>query len=187
MIYWPAMSRDFPDWIDVDRAAHARRQFAGRARLEWLQRALDQLELPASEDEIEFEIRAFVDDQAQPRLSVAIHGRVPMRCQRTLKRYWQPVDSRSEVAVVASESELARLPDALEPKLVPNGRVRLMELVEDELLLALPLVPRDPSSQPVERTVGNWIDSSSKADSNRQSPFAALEALKHEKSKGGKH
>lgn len=169
------MSRDFPDWIDVDRAAHARRQFSGRARLHWLERALDQLEAPAPDDEIEFGVKAFVDDQNQPRLRVSISGEVPMRCQRSLVRFWQPVASTSEIAAVASEAELDGLPDELEPKIAPNGRVRLMELVEDELLLALPLVPRDPASQPVEQTAGEFVPPDELEENN---PFAELESLK---------
>jgi uncharacterized protein len=95
-----------------------------------------------------------------------------MTCQRTLKRFAQPIDSTSDVAVVASESEADALPEDLEPKLVPDGRLRLVELVEDELLLALPLVPRDPASEPVGEA--EQADDESEASG----PFAALEKLR---------
>ncbi|MDT8439232.1 MAG: YceD family protein [Wenzhouxiangellaceae bacterium] len=167
------MSRDFPDWVDVERAARARRRFRGRARLAWLERVLDQLDAPGAEEEIGFELNAFVDDRGQPMIDVHVSGDVPMRCQRTLVRYRQPIDGRSRIAVVATEQAIDGLPGEIEPKLVPGGRLRLLELVEDELLLALPLVPRDPASRPVTVTAGEWA-----ADAPDEHPFAALAGLK---------
>src|SRR6056297_314685 len=176
------MSRDFPDWIDVERAAQAGRRFAGEARIEWMPRVVDLLDEPAPDDEIGFEISAELDGSSGAadivRLDVQVHGVVPMTCQRTLKRYWQPIDSHSSVAVVAAEDQVSALPENLEPKLVPEGRVKLVELVEDELLLALPLVPRDPASAPVEN-VGDSFDSVEPDES--ESPFAELARLRKAK------
>lgn len=173
------MSRDFPDWINVERAAQAERRFAGEARIEWMPRVSDLLDEPAPDDVIGFEVAASLDKSSGAgdivRLDVHVHGTVPMTCQRTLKRYRQPIDSRSAVTVVASESELAGLPEDLEPKLVPEGRLKLVELVEDELLLALPLVPRDPDSAPVENA-GDAFEPSTPDE--RENPFAELARLR---------
>jgi uncharacterized protein len=169
------MSRDFPDWIDVRRAAQAERRFAGEARLEWMPRVLDLLAEPGAGDAIGFEVSASSDEQGVARLRVHVHGSVPMTCQRTLARYPQPIDSESDVAVVASEVEIDALSEDLEPKLVPDGRLGLLELVEDELLLALPLVPRDPASEPV----GQAEDAG--GEPNASGPFAALEKLRRDR------
>jgi len=173
------MSRDFPDWIDAQRAAEAGRRFAGDARIEWMPRVADLLDQPSADDVIEFEVAASLDRSAGRaaivRLAVHVFGSVPMTCQRTLQRYRQPVDSRSQVAVVASEDELAGLPEDLEPKLAAEGRLKLVELIEDELLLALPLVPRDPDSVPVDNA-GDVFDSAGPEQSD--SPFAELARLR---------
>ena len=170
------MSRDFPDWIDVGRAAQAERRFSGEARLGWMPRVLDLLDSPADDDVIAFEIDASKDEQDIVRLAVRVRGEVPMTCQRTLERYMQPIDSESIVAPVASEHELSGLPEELEPKLVPEGRVRLVELVEDELLLALPLVPRNPASEPVE-SAGDRFEPD--PDDDGSGPFADLARLRN--------
>ncbi|MEX2500070.1 MAG: YceD family protein [Wenzhouxiangellaceae bacterium] len=173
------MSRDFPDWIDAERAAQAGRRFAGEARIEWMPRVSDLLDEPAPDAVIGFEVAASLEASSGigniVRLSVHVHGSVPMTCQRTLKRYRQPIDSRSTVAIVASESELAGLPEDLEPKLVPEGRLKLVELVEDELLLALPLVPRDPDSVPVDNAGDRFEPTEPDEDEN---PFAELARLR---------
>lgn len=173
------MSRDFPDWIDAERAAQAGRRFAGDARIEWMPRVVDLLDEPEADDVIAFEVDASLVKSLGKgeivRLSVHVHGSVPMTCQRTLKRYRQPIDSHSAVAVVASESEVAGLPDDLEPKLVSEGRLNLVELVEDELLLALPIVPRDPESAPVVNA-GDRFESGEPDESDN--PFAELAQLR---------
>lgn len=179
------MSRDFPDWIDVGRAAQAGRRYAGEARLSWMPRVLDLLDSPEAEQTVSFEVSASLDDQQVPRLAVHVHGSVPMTCQRTLGRYMQPIDSESEIAPVASESEAERLPEELEPKLVPDGRLRMVELVEDELLLALPLVPRDPASEPVGEVDEGPVAGDEPDDdaTGTDGPFASLAKLKGKKRK----
>ena len=172
------MSRDFPDWIDAERAAQAGREFAGDARIEWMSRVVDLLDAPAADDVIAFEVSASLDESPGNahivRLRVHVHGAVPMTCQRTLARFMQPIDSESEVAVVASEREIEGLPENLEPKLVPEGRLKLVELIEDELLLALPLVPKDPASAPIENA-GDIFERAEPDESDN--PFAKLERL----------
>lgn len=179
------MSRDFPDWIDVERAAQAGRRFAGEARIEWMPRVLDLLDEPGPDDEIGFEISAGLEKLSGAgdivRLAVRVHGSVPMTCQRSLKRYRQPIDSHSSVAVVASEDQLSALPEDLEPKLVPEGRLKLVELVEDELLLALPLVPRDPDSSPVENAGDSFEPAEPDKNNGRDNPFAELARLRTRK------
>jgi uncharacterized protein len=177
------MSRDFPDWIDVQRSAQAGRRFAGRARLEWMPRVLDLLDSPETDDTIAFEVSAQRDEQGAARLRVQVTGEVPMMCQRTLRRYAQHIDSESEVAVVASEREIDELPEELEPKLVADGRLRLIELVEDELLLALPLVPRDPASEPVDAAAGveHGGSAAGAAASDDAGPFAELKRLRRDR------
>ena len=51
------------------------------------------------------------------------------------------VDAVAEVALVGSEADVARVPAELEPMLAPGGRVSIGELVTEELLLTLPIVP----------------------------------------------
>ncbi len=179
MIYCLAMSRDFPDWIDVSRAAEAGRCFAGRLPLARMPRVIELLAEPRADEAVDFEISAMRDDHALARFEVRISGSVPMICQRRLARYFQPIDSSSSVAVVESERALDGLPEDLEPKLVPDGRMKLAELVEDELLLALPLVPRDPASEPVA-ALSAGESGNIEEDRAEKGPFAVLEKLRRQ-------
>lgn len=173
------MSRDFPDWIDVNRASEAGRYFSGSLPLAWMPRLLESLAEPETEEAVDFEIRALRDENAVARFEVRVTGRLPLICQRSLERYHHAIDSRSSVAVVESERALEGLPEDLEPKLVPEGRLKLAELVEDELLLALPLVPRKPASSPVE-VVAADVSQPVPDEGAEKGPFAVLEKLRRQ-------
>ena len=45
------------------------------------------------------------------------------------------------MGLIAAEADASRVPEELEPVLAPEGRIRVGELVEEELLLTLPIVP----------------------------------------------
>jgi uncharacterized protein len=66
-------------------------------------------------------------------------------CQRCLQQMSMPVASQSRVALL--ESETGEAPPEMETALAPEGRLRLADLVEEELLLALPAAPRHPEGQ----------------------------------------
>jgi uncharacterized protein len=66
------------------------------------------------------------------------------------------------------------LPEGYEALLVgDDGLLRPAELVEDELILAVPVVPVAPGTEAVER---DWT--ASEEEVKRASPFAALSSLK---------
>jgi uncharacterized metal-binding protein YceD (DUF177 family) len=52
-----------------------------------------------------------------------------------------PLETLTQVALVTSEAEAGRVTDDLEPVLAEGGRISVGELVTEELLLMLPIVP----------------------------------------------
>ncbi len=166
------MSRDFPDWVQPEKAAAARREFAGTVPLKRLERLAGMIADPG-EAEIAFELSFAHDDQRQVRVVVRVKGRVPLTCQRSLKVFHHELDSQSVVGIVGNEQDAAALPDDYEPMMVTDGRVELITLIEEEMLLGLPLVPVDPESS----RLGD--DDNSGADTYR--PFAELADMKKER------
>ncbi len=162
------MSRDFPDWVNPEKAAASRREFTGTLPLSRMTRLAELIEDPG-DAEVAFELSFASDEQHQVRVLVSVSGEVPMRCQRTLGIYRQPIASQSVVGVVASEREADALPENYEPKLCTDQQLLLLELIEEEILLGLPLVPVDPESERIG-------DDSPPSDTQR--PFAALADLK---------
>ena len=81
-------------------------------------------------------------ERGQPVATVEVSARVPLRCQRCLRPVWWPVEADSQVWLVTDPEQADREDPGIEPTLAPEGRVVLRDLVEEEILLAVPLVPR---------------------------------------------
>ena len=75
-----------------------------------------------------------------PACRVELEAVVTLTCQRCLEAYEQPVHSAVKLAFVVSEEEAGQVPEGYEAVPAPNARVDLAEVVEDELLLSLPVV-----------------------------------------------
>ena len=163
------MSREFPDWVDPVKAAAAAREFQGSVPLSRLTRLAELL--ADEEGEAEFHLAFSFDDQRQVRVEVSVNAQVRLVCQRTLDRYRADIEGASTVGIAASERDAEAMPGDYEPLLCTDGRLRLMDLVEEELVLALPLVPRKPDSEPVG-------PESEAAGDDRQRPFAVLAGMK---------
>ena len=79
------------------------------------------------------------------------------------------------LGLVGSEAEGEALGEALEPLIVGEEPMALADIVEDELILALPQVPMHP----VDACPGARLPSrQSGAMQARQSPFAVLAQMK---------
>ncbi len=142
------MSRDYPDWIHPRKAAQARREFAGTMPLARMERLQDVLDDPG-DAEIAFHVVFGLDEHGQVRAEVHVSGTVPLLCQRSLRAYGHEIDSRSVLGLVTDEQAADALPEDYEPLLVEDARISLEDLVCEEILLGLPLVPRAPDSKPV--------------------------------------
>lgn len=117
------------------------------------------------------------DDALQVAFAeLTIDAGLPLVCQRSLGRFVFPVASVQRLGLIRHEDEEAALPPGYEALLVPeDGQLRPRDLVEDELVMALPVVPVAPDSEPVDRT---WP--AGEEEQRAASPFAALASLKKE-------
>ena len=112
---------------------------------------------------------------------VAMHLRaevdLPQQCQRCLSAVVQKVQAERDFLFVIDEATAQALDeDSEEDVLVLSRDFDALTLIEDELILALPLVPRhDTCPQSLPDAVE---DEGFERASERPNPFAALAALK---------
>ncbi len=78
------------------------------------------------------------------RVHVQAEGSLELSCELSLEVYPQSLEVDSLLEVVASQEEAALLPEEADAVVTENEQLALRELIEDELLLALPLSPRKP-------------------------------------------
>ncbi len=150
----------------------ARRSFEGRLPLSSLTRLRDLL--ADGDGEVAYALQFDQGLLQVPYAELRIHARLPLICQRSLQRFLLPVELVQRLGLVRREEEEAALPPEYEALLVPeDGLLRPVDLVEDELVLAVPVVPMDPESEPVAR---DWTVP--EQEQREASPFAALASLK---------
>jgi uncharacterized protein len=83
----------------------------------------------------------FAREQGMPVADLAFSGTVSLQCQRCLQPMERSLERVSRIALIASESEAGRVPPEREPVLAAGGRISIGELLTEELLLLLPIVP----------------------------------------------
>ena len=76
-----------------------------------------------------------------PVADLEFKGTVTLQCQRCLQLMERPLEGVSRIALIGSEMQAARVPLEREPVLAPGGRISIGELLTEELLLLLPIVP----------------------------------------------
>ena len=167
------MSVTLPAVIDAWRMVSARRQFEGTLPLSAFPRLRDSL--LDTVGECRFELEFGRDAGNQPFVEVRVDAELPLQCQRTLERYLHRVRLVQQLGLITSEAQESALPEQMEPLLVPeSGEMPAIDLVEDELILALPVVPINPESTLPEEV---WA----REDDDKPNPFAVLGTLKDHK------
>ena len=156
--------------VDFWRLAAARRRFDGVLALRQLRRL--QSVLVDAEGECVFSLQFDCESALQrATVDVSVSAQLPLRCQRSLARFLFPVSVRQTLGLIRDDTEEARLAVGHEPLLVPvDGCLSLASVVEDELLLAVPIVPIAPGSA--------LCQPNGDEDVPRTRPFAVLANLK---------
>ena len=72
---------------------------------------------------------------------LSLAGTASLQCQRCMQAMELATESTTNVALILAEADAAEVPDELEPVLAREGRISAGELVEEEMLLVLPIVP----------------------------------------------
>ncbi|MEL1264908.1 YceD family protein [Pseudoxanthomonas putridarboris] len=167
------MSANTPEMLDAWRMVAARRSFEGRLPLSAMTR-LQGLLVDTEGEDVRYAIEFDRDALQVPYVELRIDAGLPLVCQRSLQRFVLPVGITQRLGLVRDEAEESALPPGYEALLVPeDGMLRPAELVEDELVLAVPVVAVSPGSEAVER---DWP--AQEEELAKASPFAALSSLK---------
>ncbi|MBN9404470.1 MAG: DUF177 domain-containing protein [Burkholderiales bacterium] len=177
------MSSSFePRHLDVAAFARAKARLSARDSLQKYERLA--LEVRASEPDltlewqVQGEQRSAADGVARPALHVQANARLPLTCQRCMGEVRVDVQVDRHVLFARDEDSAAALDDVSEDDVLAlTPDLDLHDLIEDELLMALPLVPRhEVCPQPLRLSAQDADFEAAQED--KQHPFAALAVLK---------
>lgn len=135
---------------------------------------LERLEDALADDrgELRYRIVAALDKQRRKVVSCIIEGFVFLTCQRSLEAFRHGISIDERLVLVDDESALPSIEEESEAEdfVVADEPLDIRDLVEDAVLLSLPMVPVKPG---LEAAPGG-----PRPAEPGQSPFAALASLK---------
>lgn len=174
-----------PRRLDVRRFAAAGAQLEGRADADALPRLVSDAPLADGEPVtwvLRGEPRAAAGAGTAPELwlQLDVRARVVLPCQRCLQPMVVPLQAARAIRFVEGEAEAERLDGEIEDDVLAlpaRGGVDALALVEDELIFALPLVPRhEACPEPLPLPGGDRPGAADEAP--EPNPFGVLAALR---------
>ena len=176
------MSRNFqPQRLNLQALAQDGQPWSEATLLKDLQRLADEAQGLAPDAAVQWQARAELRPQAGAEDQVWLHlsaqASVPLTCQRCMAAVSTPLEVDQWYRFVESEEvAMAEDDEAEEDLLVMVPQFDLLALLEDELLMALPLVPMHETC-PVT-PVFSAGDPAVEAAQAKPNPFAVLGQLK---------
>lgn len=166
-----------PVQIDPVRLAETGRILEGQLPLSELTRLKDVL--VDNRGTVAVRLEFGIDQEGIPYLKGQIRSRVTLACQRCLLPMEHEIDTEILLGIAESEEAVQLLPSHYEPLVVENGPLYLKDLIEDELLLSLPIVPMHPESECAvgERELKD-TERGKTEEPERKSPFSVLAGMK---------
>ena len=168
--------------LDVRRFAEEAGELGGDAPLGGFGRLLAEAEGVGPERPVHWSARGELRNprHVQPEVWLELQAEavLPLVCQRCLHPVDVPVAVDRRFRFVSDEAQAAAEDDAAEEDVLAESRsFDLMELLEDEILMTLPVAPRhDVCPQPVKMSVADA--GFEEAAPEKENPFAVLGRLK---------
>ncbi len=134
--------------------------------------------------EVEIDLAFDIDPQDTKFLRGHLKTELALECQRCMKAVETPIETDISLGFVDSEAVGQQLSSEYEPYVLTTPTVVLRELVEDELILALPIVAFHPEDECEVAVLQHEPDEDiPPADEEKKpNPFTALAGLKKAKS-----
>jgi uncharacterized protein len=170
------MSERLPVHVDPVTLADRGREMAGTVPVSAFRRFSHWL--ASTEGEFTVELQFGRDEQRRRVVTGRIRGQPLLACQRCLTHFGFDLDLPIGLVLVESEAEADTLPDEVDAVVMSeSASMHTVDMIEDDLILALPLVPKCPDEAAC--TPGVELFDSDEIDQHgdgRQRPFADLDA-----------
>jgi len=135
----PDLSKRLPVQIDPIRLAVARQQLHGELEISRLSRLSEVL--TSTDGVLKVKLDFDVDTNKVHHVTGSIDAVLSLCCQRCLSAMQWPLSVDVSLAFIAHEHQADELMAEYEPYLLQETPVVLSDMIEDEILLALPQVP----------------------------------------------
>lgn len=168
------MSEKFiPEHIDPFRYAEQNLRLDGVVKIADMQRLISNLS--SSDGVVNVNLQLGVDEQGITFLKGHLSAQLMLQCQRCMEPFSYEIISDFILGIVTTLDEANALPERYEPAMAKEGELALRELIEDELILNLPIIPKH---EPEDCKVKLPLIDSGWEKGKGENPFQVLESLK---------
>lgn len=160
-----------PDHIDPYRMAEQSQHLSGCLQVSEMPRLANNI-LP-SDAMVEVNLDFNRDEQGVYSLIGQLKTVLSLQCQRCMEPFIYEIITSFHLGIVKTIEEANNLPEKYEPALTQDGSLALRELIEDEIILNLPIIPKhdtDECKVKLPWKDGEWEE--------RDNPFQVLASLK---------
>jgi len=182
------MSIDFAQHVDPLQLARSGRHCSGQVPIAAMDRLVSLLYDAAGS--AQYDLQFAIDSTGQAIITGWVKAELSLLCHRCMDKVLTKVESKVALGIVNSYTEAERLLEKYEPLVVNDSQVQLVDIIEDELLLALPLiivhsdeecvVSKAYSGSDKSNEKGNELSDTPTLDESvsKKNPFSVLEKLK---------
>lgn len=169
-------SAPFPERVDVVKLFARNGSISAALPLARLKRLVASLADDSGQVAVELEFGH--DEEGRQLLTGTLDSAVRVLCQRCLQEMDLDLHSDLHLLVLDSDEKVQELPETEDAVVMDESELDVAALIEDELILSLPLVPMhaDPACNEVFNALKQ--DSSAANGGDRSNPFAVLAGLK---------
>ena len=164
-----------PKTIDPLKYADQLKVLQGKISVQCLPRLAEIVLKPEGEVEVELEFGR--DEQNLRVITGHLKATLVLTCERCLEAVEKEVESKFQLGIVLTDEQAKNLPGYYEPLLVEPDKMSVYDVVEEELILSLPMFAYhdDCDSAQVEEEQ-EFID-----EPKKENPFSVLSGLKLKK------
>lgn len=154
------------------------RVLEGSVKLATLKRVLPLVRSDAGD--VDYTLRFDIDEGGIPCVKGEVRATLMLQCQRCMEDMEYPVKAKVSLGIVPSREAAEQLPGKYEPLLESGDEISVTSIIEDELILALPLVAMHELEECPQAQAVAAQGEEDKSAPRRESPFAILAQLKED-------
>lgn len=170
------MAKRLPEHIFPLRLAGSGQSLSGRIPVAKLPRLCDSLSETSAD--VEVQLHFGTDELGNAYMRGEVNAELGLLCQRCLETFNLALELNVRLGLVTTDQEAEELDRGYDALVVIEEPVSLVDIVEDELLLALPAIPMHPRHECSNPQMTSDIDVPGVPSEN---PFAVLGELRNRK------
>lgn len=168
------LKKQLPDHIDPFRYAELKLALDGFLYLKDMPRLSDNIIIKPDQTVL-LSLSFGKDEQDLNYLKGHLEAKLTLQCQRCMEPFNYEIITDFLLGIVSTLEDANKLSEFYEPVLVKDNNLGIKDLVEDEIILNLPIIPKHSQAAckiklPVEDTVST--------NTNEKHPFRVLKPLK---------